>query len=83
LGIPWKFQYKTFDLIFQNYTPDFFIPEHNTYIEIKNFLSDYSRKRDEAFRKLYPKEQLILILKKDYVKLQEVFAPQIEKWEFS
>ena len=38
LNIKWEFQYKTFDLKSQKYTPDFYIVETDTYIEIKNFL---------------------------------------------
>jgi len=83
LGIKWEFQSKTFDLKFQKYTPDFYLPESSTYVEIKNFLSDYSRKRDEGFRKLYADVKLALILKNDYLKLQERFAPLIKTWEYS
>lgn len=83
LKIKWKFQPRTFDLKFQKYTPDFYLPDHNNYVEIKNFLSDYSLKRDEGFRRSYPKEKLTLILKEDYLKLQEQFSPHIENWEFS
>ncbi len=83
LKIEWVFQPRTFDLKFQKYTPDFYLPYYNNYIEIKNFLSDYSLKRDQGFRSLYPKEKLILILKEDYLKLQEQFSPHIENWEFS
>lgn len=83
LKIKWVFQPKTFDLKYQNYTPDFYLPKYDVYIEIKNFLSDYSLKRDNSFRKLYPKEKLILILKSDYLKLQDDFSRHIKNWEFS
>ena len=83
LNIKWIFQPKTFDLKYQKYTPDFYLPQYNSYIEIKNFLSDYSLKRDQGFRSLYPKEKLILILKEDYLRLQEQFSSHIENWEFS
>ena len=83
LKIKWEFQPGTFDLKTQKYTPDFYLKDYDAYIEIKNFLSDYSRKRDEEFRKLYSDKKLILILKEDYLKLQEQFSPHIENWEFS
>ncbi len=83
LKIEWIFQPKTFDLKFQKYTPDFYLTEYGVYIEIKNFLADYSLKRDKGFRKLYPKEKLILILKPDYLKLQDDFSGYIKNWEFS
>lgn len=82
LKIKWRHQPKTFQLETQKYTPDFYLPQSDTYIEIKNFLSDYSRIRDEQFRKLYPKIKLKMILKKDYLKLQKKYAPHIKKWEY-
>ena len=83
LKIEWIFQPETFDLKFKKYTPDFYLPQYDVYIEIKNFLYDYSLKRDKGFRKLYPKEKLILILKPDYLKLQYDFSEYIKNWEFS
>jgi len=83
LKIKWVFQPKTFSLKTQKYTPDFYIPKYNNYIEIKNFLSDYSSNRDKEFRSLYPKEKLVLILKEDYLSLQEQFSSHIKNWEFS
>ena len=83
LKIKWIFQPETFDLKSQKYTPDFYLPDYNSYIEIKNFLSDYSFNRDQNFRSLYPNKKLILILKENYLKLQKDFSPYIENWEFS
>jgi len=83
LNIEWIFQAKTFDLRTQTYTPDFYLPKYDIWIEIKNFLSDYSKNRDDKFRKLYPDKNLILILKEDYLKLQEKFASKIKNWEYS
>ena len=83
LKIKWIFQPKTFILKSQKYTPDFYLPKYKTYVEIKNFLSDYSHKRDQEFRFLYPKIKLSLILKKDYLELQERFSSFVKKWEFS
>ncbi len=83
LNIEWKFQPKTFDLRGKKYTPDFYLPEYGLYIEIKNYLSEFSEERDRRFRKIYPEENLSLLLKKDYIKMQEVFAPRIIEWEYS
>ena len=81
-GVVWKFQPKTFLLKTQRYTPDFYLPETNEYIEIKNYLSEYSRNRDHEFRECFPSIKLRLVLKADYLKLQEEFAPLINEWEF-
>ena len=83
LGIPWIYQCRTFDIGGHMYTPDFYLPNSDTWIEIKNFLSDYSRERDKNFRKMYPDLELMMILKDDYLELQKEFAPKIKNWEFS
>ena len=82
LGIEWVYEPKTFDLGSQNYTPDFYLPKFNTYIEVKNFLWKYSRIRDEKFRKLYPNIKLNLLLKEDYSKLENKYSPLIKNWEY-
>jgi hypothetical protein len=82
LNIEWIYQPKIFDLVSQNYTPDFYLPEYDTYIEVKNFLWKYSKIRDEKFRKLYPDINLILLLKKDYLKLENKYSHLIKNWEY-
>src|SRR3989338_10902783 len=83
LGIKWEYEPKTFNLEVQNYTPDFYLPNENKYIEIKNFLWKYSIIRDEKFRTLYPDVILELLLKEDYLKLQEKYAKFIKNWEYN
>ena len=83
LRIKWVHQPRTFQLHSQKYTPDFYLPEMGTYIEIKNFLSAYSRNRDEEFRRLYPDLELRLILKDEYLALQNTYAHKIPLWEYS
>jgi hypothetical protein len=82
LGINWKYQPKTFDLLSQNYTPDFYLPDRNAYIEVKNFLWKYSKIRDKKFRKIYPDIKLILLLKEDYSKLESKYSHLIKNWEY-
>jgi len=82
LGIKWIFQPKTFDLGSQNYTPDFYLPDYNIYIEVKNFLWKYSKIRDRKFRKLYPNIKLILLLKKNYLELERKYSHSIKNWEY-
>jgi len=64
------------------YTPDFYLPDTNTYIEVKNFLGEYSRIRDEKFRERYPHLRLILILKDEYVRLEEQYSHALPHWEY-
>jgi len=82
LGIKWIYQPRTFDLGSQNYTPDFYLPDYDVYIEVKNFLWKYSKIRDRKFRKLYPDINLILLLKKDYLELEKKYSHLIKNWEY-
>ena len=82
MGVRWVHQPASFQLHKQKYTPDFYLPDFGIYIEIKNFLAPYSKNRDDQFRELYPKLKLALILKVDYLKLQDKFAPLIKRWEY-
>ena len=82
LKIKWEYAPRTFDLGNQNYTPDFYLPGTNVYVEIKNFLWKYSDIRDKKFRKLYPEIKLQLLLKEDYLKLENTYSKFIKNWEY-
>jgi len=82
LKIKWQYEPKIFDLGSQNYTPDFYLPKFDTYIEVKNFLWKYSKIRDQKFRKLYPNIKLLLLLKEDYLKLENKYSNLIKNWEY-
>jgi len=83
LNIKWEYEPKMFDIGEQMYTPDFYLPETDTYIEVKNFWNDFSKERDTKFRKTYPDVKLKVILKEDYLKLQDKYAKKIPKWEYN
>ena len=58
LGIPWLYEPKAFYIgkgkwTGVTYTPDFYLPEQNTYIEIKGMYSEKNKRKMEEFRKLY------------------------------
>lgn len=82
LGIRWVFEPKTFDIGKQTYTPDFYLPDTDTYIEVKNFWGEYSRIRDAKFRTRYPHLKLHVILKDEYRALEQEHAKDIPLWEF-
>ena len=82
LKIKWLYQPKTFALDTQTYTPDFYLPEYDFYLEVKNFLWEYSKIRDEKFRKLYPNIILILLLKKEYLEIEAEYSKVIKNWEY-
>lgn len=82
LKINWTHQPKSFDISFQTYTPDFYLPDYNIYIEVKNFLWKYSAERDRKFREIYPNIKLLLLLKEEYLQLEKNYAGFINTWEY-
>ena len=63
-NIKWQYESKTFDLGNTTYTPDFYLPETNEYIEIKGWWRDDAKKKFKLFKKLYNKK-IYLITEKD------------------
>lgn len=82
LGVKWKYTPRSFDIGGHTYTPDFYLPETDTYIEVKNFWGEYSRIRDEKFRTMHPTLHLKVVLKDDYLELEKVYAHLIPYWEY-
>lgn len=82
LGTEWVYAPSSFDLGGQIYTPDFYLPGSDKYIEVKNFWWKYSKERDEKFRRLYPHTKLEVILKPEYLVFEEKYAPTIPNWEY-
>lgn len=83
LGVTWLYEPKTFDIGNHTYTPDFYLPGENAYIEVKNFWSDFSRNRDSRFRKAYPEIVLKVILRAEYLRLEAKYANLIPLWEYN
>jgi len=52
-NIKWLYESKTFDLNNTTYTPDFYLPKSNTYIEIKGYWRNDAKKKFKLFKKLY------------------------------
>ncbi len=82
LGVKWEYAPVTFDIGGQKYTPDFYLPEKEIYVEVKNFWWEYSRMRDQKFRKRYPHIQLEVILKEQYLRYEQRYAEKIPEWEY-
>lgn len=69
-NIEWKRPKERFEYIFENkirhYTPDFYIVQGDTYIEIKG----YKTKKDDAKWKQFPKDKRLKVLfKEDLIKI--------------
>jgi len=68
-NIKWEYEPKTFDLGKTTYTPDFYVPIYAAYIEIKGYFRPDARKKVNLFKKLYPKEELMILKEKNLRKL--------------
>ncbi len=82
LGVKWEYASVSFDIGGHTYTPDFYLPGTNAYVEVKNFLGEYSRIRDEKFRAAHPAVRLKVILKEEYLELEQAYAHLIPRWEY-
>ena len=70
LKIKWLYESTIFDLGNTTYTPDFYLPERNRYIEIKGYWREDAKKKFKLFKKLYPKVKINLIIKPDIKRIR-------------
>lgn len=81
INLNWQYSPKIFDLGEHTYRPDFYLPEFDTFVEVKNFMGTYSLERDSLFRQKYPNHKLDLILKEDYKVIENNYKDLITNWE--
>lgn len=67
-GIEWQYEPKTFDLGKTTYTPDFYLPETDEWVEIKDYWRIDIKKKFDLFKKKYNSMNIKIILKKDLEK---------------
>ena len=53
-GWEWQYEPKAFDLGDSTYTPDFYLPLMDAYVEIKGYLTRANKFKIDRFRELYP-----------------------------
>lgn len=68
--IKWQYETKTFDVGKGRYTPDFYLPETDTYVEIKGRWYPESKKKFNLFRKKFYSTNIILLTQKELKKLK-------------
>lgn len=88
LGVKWEYEPKTF--IFKNitrgsvsYTPDFYLPEEDKWIEVKGWMDGKSKTKLKRFKNQYPEEysKLVLIQEKEYNEIKKKLSCFIKNWE--
>jgi len=83
-GIQWQYEPRTFPLewdangnISDAFTPDFYLPEQDLYIELTTLrpkLTNYKNRRVRRMRELYPDIQIKLFKRKDLRNLMIKFG---------
>lgn len=68
-GIKWLYESKTFDLGTTTYTPDFYLPEYDCYIEIKGYWWKDAFYKQQLFKKVYKKINLKILIRKNLKEL--------------
>jgi len=64
-NIKWLYEFKRFDLGNTTYTPDFYLPKLDIFIEVKGWWRPKAIKKFKLFKKLYPKINIKIITKKE------------------
>ena len=64
-GIKWEYEPKIFDLGYTSYTPDFYLPEFDKFVEIKGRWYEKSKQKMKKFFKIYSNINLIILCKKE------------------
>lgn len=84
-NIKWEYEPKTFtfplDRGTTRYTPDFYLPETNVWVEVKGYMDKKSQIKVVRFRKYYPQEKLVLICGGEYRDLDRKYRHIIPNWE--
>lgn len=65
-GIKWEYEKYTFDLGNTTYTPDFYLPEIDCYIEIKGWWRGNSKDKFKKFLKICKKINIFLFQESDF-----------------
>jgi len=82
-NVKWEYEPKDKRCYFPNstYKPDFYLPEHDLYIEISAYVDDRKRKNLELREKYYPDLDFIHITEKEWGKYFNSYKEIINKWE--
>jgi hypothetical protein len=89
--IEWQYEPRTFPIrwdevgnIIESFTPDFYLPEQDQYIELTTLKQDLVTKKNRKIRLLkefYPDVNIKIIYGKDYRRLLEKYAGKADKNE--
>lgn len=71
LGILWEYEPRRFyfRVECESYLPDYYLPEYNTWIEVKGFMDKRSERRVKLFKKYHGAEYGFFLVMKDELEL--------------
>ena len=65
----WK--YLGADNKYHSYSPDFYLPEFDTYIEVKGYWWGNDKEKMDLIKRLYPNRKLLIVEKEEYKKIMD------------
>jgi len=77
LGVRWQYESTRFNMgDRRRYTPDFYLTDYDTHIEVKGYLTAREHQRLAAFQCLYPEVRLVLAFRRHIEALEacDVFS---------
>jgi Phage endonuclease I len=81
LGIRWEYEPETFQVgEVETYTPDFKLMD-GTFVEIKGWWTETSKRKIELFKTKYPDIKLEIITRAEYKILSKQYCHNINHWE--
>lgn len=69
LGVEYQYEPKTFDLGEMTYTPDFYLPSEDKYVEIKGWMTEKSARKIQLFREKFPNKRLDVVNKTEFAEM--------------
>lgn len=81
LAIPFLYENKRFNLKDDTWLIDFYLPDHNLWVEVKGYVESGFRKKVEKFKRLHPEERLLVLDVVGYKKLEQGFKNKVVNWE--
>lgn len=67
IGLDWDYEPCRFDLGEKTYVPDFYIPAHDCFWEVKGWFHEKAQAKIAAFRSTYPDIPLVMVTKQIYM----------------
>jgi hypothetical protein len=77
--LEWEYEKRSFDLLGEKYTPDFFVPSLDEYVDVKGYFRPADKRKIQLFRQRYPDIKLKLVFQDTIDKLLALFDMPPEK----